>query len=145
MINPFHEIRWRPGLVERRAFAKSIAIGMPIIAMVLGSVGAMKTGAWPVWTLWSGAIGGAVGAVLWQVPRIAGPFYAAWHGVAACIGFVVGNSVAAIVYYFVITPVGLLVRAFGRDPLERGFEPGRKSYWKDAEKVDDAERYFRQY
>ena len=145
MINPFREIQWRPGLAEKRAFAKSIAIGLPIIAMIFGGVGAMKTGAWPVWTFWLGGVGGALGALLWRMPRLAGPFYAAWHGVAACIGFIVGNSAAAIVYYIVITPVGLLVRAFGRDPLERRFEPGRKSYWKDAEKVDDAERYFRQY
>ena len=145
MINPFSEIQWRPGLAEKRAFAKSIAIGMPIIAALLGGVGAMKAGTWPAWTFWLGGIGGAGGAALWLLPRIAGPFYAVWHGIAACIGFVVGNSIATIVYYFVLTPVGLLVRAFGRDPLERRFEPEKESYWKDAEKVDDAERYFRQY
>ena len=145
MLNPFRDIEWHPGIAEKRAFAKSIATGLPIVGAILGAVGAMRTGAWPSWTFWLAGIGGALGVLLWLVPRIAGPFYAVWHGGAACVGFVVGNAFAAIVYYLVITPIGLLVRACGRDPMERRFEPGTKSYWKDAEKVDDAERYFRQY
>ena len=145
MINPFSEIQWEPGIAEKRAFAKSIAIGLPVIAVVLGGIGFFKTNTWPSWTLWFGGIGGALGALLWLVPRIAGPFYAIWFGLAACIGFVVSNTAAAAIYFLVITPIGLLLRVSGRDPMERSFDPGKKTYWKDAEKVDDAERYFRQY
>ena len=145
MINPFSDIQWKPGIAEKRAFAKSIAIGLPAVAAVLGGIGFLKTNAWPPWTFWLGGICGALGVLLWLVPRIAGPFHAIWFGLAACVGFVVSNIAAAAVYFLVITPVGLLLRAFGRDPMERRFDRGKRSYWKDAEKVDDAERYFRQY
>ena len=34
----------------------------------------------------------------------------------------------AIVYYLIITPIGLLARAV-RDPLARGMDPKATSYW----------------
>ena len=145
MINPFSEIHWKPGTAEKRAFAKSIAIGLPVVAAVLGGIGWIKTGVWPSWTPWLAGAGGASGVFLWLAPQVAGPFYALWYGLAASIGFVVSNTAVAVIYFGVITPVGLLLRLFGRDPMERRFEPGQESYWKDAEKVGDAERYFRQY
>ena len=145
MINPFSEIQWKPGTAEKRTFARSLAIGLPVVAAVLGGSGWIKTGAWPSWTLWLAGVGGAAGVFLWLVPQIAGPFYALWFGLAAAMGFVISNTAVTVIYFGVITPVGLLLRLSGRDPMERRFESGQESYWKDAEKVEDAERYFRQY
>jgi hypothetical protein len=140
MLNPFRDVNWNPGTDGKRSFAKSIAIGLPIVAAVLGGMNG-----WPAWTFWLGGIGAATGAALWLLPQFARPFYICWNGVGCCIGFVVSNIAAAVIYYLVITPVGLLLRLCGRDPLERGFERERKSYWKAAPKRDDAERCFRQY
>jgi hypothetical protein len=145
MINPFCEVNWNPGLAGRRAFAKSIAIGFPLIALVLGALGLLRAHAWPVWTLWLGNIGAASGIALWLVPQIAGPFYVVWNALGCCIGFVVSNVAVTAVYLLVVTPIGLALRMLGRDPLRRRFERERASYWEDAEKTGDAERYFRQH
>jgi hypothetical protein len=145
MLNPFHEVNWKPGLAARRAFAKSLAIGFPLIALVLGMLGWFRAHSWPVWTWWLAGIGFAAGGVLWLVPQIALPFYVAWNGLGCCVGFVVSNTAVTAVYFLVVTPIGLLLRLCGRDPLRRRFERGRESYWEDAEKTGDAARYFRQY
>lgn len=145
MLNPFREVNWNPDTAGRRAFAKSIAIGLPVIALVLGTLGWFRAHSWPAWTWWLAGIGFAAGGVLWVVPQIARSFYVAWNGLGCCIGFVVSNTAAAAVYYLVITPIGLLLRLSGRDPLQRRSERGRESYWEDAEKAGDSERYFRQY
>ena len=145
MINPFHEVNWNPGLAGHRAFAKRIAIGMPLLALVLGALGWFRTPTWPVWTCWLAGIGAAAGIVLWLVPQIARPFYIVWNGLGCCIGFVVSNTAVTAVYLLVVTPIGFLLRIFGRDPLERRFERERESYWEDAKKAGDAERYFRQH
>jgi hypothetical protein len=50
-----------------------------------------------------------------------------------------------VVYYLVITPTGLLMRLFGRDPLSRKFRRGAGSYWIRRQDDDSLDRYFRQY
>ena len=51
----------------------------------------------------------------------------------------------AIVFYVVLTPVGLIFRAIGRDPLHRRFEPTASTYWVPREPARDAQRYYRQF
>jgi len=51
----------------------------------------------------------------------------------------------AIVLYLVFTPVGLLLRLLGRDPLERGFDRAAPSYWTARRRADTMDRYFRQF
>ncbi|MEI7822855.1 MAG: SxtJ family membrane protein [Verrucomicrobiota bacterium] len=145
MINPFREINWQPGARELRTFGKVIAIGFPIIAVLLGASARLRTHAWPVWTLWLGGIGLAAGLVCMLVPRAARLLYLVWMAIGCCIGLVVSNVVLAAIYFLIVTPTGLALRMLGRDPLRRRFERGRASYWDDAEKAGDAERYFRQH
>ncbi len=145
MLNPFHEVDWNPGTAGRRAFAKSLVIGLPLVALVLGTLGWFRAHSWPVWTWWLAGIGLAVGAVLWLLPQIARPFYVVWNGLGCSIGFVVSNAAVTAVYLLVITPIGLVLRLCGRDPLRRRFERERASYWEDAKKPGDSGRYFRQH
>jgi len=39
----------------------------------------------------------------------------------------------AILFYLVVTPVGLMRRMLGRDPLELSFDGHRASYWTPRE------------
>jgi hypothetical protein len=145
MINPFREINWAPGPRELRSFAKVIAVGMPLVALLLGAPGWLRSHAWPAWTLWLGGIGCVTGLALLLVPQIARPFYLVWMGLGCCIGIVVSNAVLAAIYLLIVTPIGLALRLAGRDPLRLKAEPQRASYWEDAEKAGDADRYFRQH
>ena len=145
MINPFREINWQPGARELRAFGKVIAIGFPILAVLLGASARLRTHAWPAWTLWLGAIGLVIGLACVLVPRAARPLYLVWMALGCCIGLVVSNVVLAAIYFLVVTPTGLALRLAGRDPLRRALERDRKTYWDDAEKAGDSERYFRQH
>ena len=61
------------------------------------------------------------------------------------IGFVMSHVLLAIVWYLVITPVGLVMRLLGRDPLERRFEREAPTYWVDHREPQNVEEYFRQY
>ena len=145
MINPFRDVNWRPDAAALRTFAAGIALGVPLLALAFGAIAWLRSQPWPAWTLWTSGTAFALGAALWLLPRIARPFYLAWYALGCALGFIVGNTVATAVYFLIVTPVALLLRLAGRDPLERRIEPGRASYWRDAEKSDDAERCFRQY
>jgi hypothetical protein len=61
------------------------------------------------------------------------------------IGFVVSHLVLAVVYFGVVTPIGLVMRLCGYDPLERKFDPKLTSYWKPRRDRPTPESYFRQY
>lgn len=52
-----------------------------------------------------------------------------WMVVGERIGVVVTFVVMCLTFFAVITPIGLLMRAFGKDPLERSFDRERASYW----------------
>ena len=94
--------------------------------------------------LWVAAV--AVPILGWLVPAFMrlvflGMSYLAWP-----IGFVVSHVVLAVVYYLVLTPIGLLTRLFGYDPMKKGFDPEATSYWVERPSgAVDARRYFRQF
>lgn len=145
MMNPFKQVNWQPGPAELRTFSRSLMIGFPIIAALLGAMRWIRTAAVPEWIVWLGATGFAIGVITRLIPRLAPPFYLLWHAVTCTIGLIVTNAIVASIYYLVITPVGLLLRATGRDPMERKMLPKGTTYWEDAAKPEGPERYFRQY
>lgn len=61
------------------------------------------------------------------------------------IGFVISHVVLTIVYFGVVTPIGLVVGLCGYDPLERKFEREKRSYWKIRRDRPTPQSYFRQY
>jgi hypothetical protein len=94
--------------------------------------------------LWVMAV--VVPIIGWLVPAFmrlvfVGMSYLAWP-----IGFVVSHVVLAIVYYLVITPLGLVMRVFGYDPMKKRFDSQTASYWiaRDG-KATEPKRYFRQF
>lgn len=60
------------------------------------------------------------------VPARLGPVYRAWMGLALAMSKVTTPVLMTFMYFLVLTPVGVLRRTFGRNPLQRG--PG-DSYW----------------
>ncbi|MFA5996855.1 MAG: SxtJ family membrane protein [Candidatus Paceibacterota bacterium] len=83
-------------------------------------------GALPVW-LFIGIVLIALGVAIPIALRY--PYYA-WMALAAVLGLVVAPVVLTALFYLLLTPIGLLQRVFGTDPLARRFEPGAASYWK---------------
>ena len=145
MLNPFKDVNWNPGRAERRKFAVSLIIGFPLVAIFLAMVGRLTAHAWKPFFLWLGVIGLAVGIVLWLLPIIARPFYVVWYFIACCMGFVMGNILFSVFYFLVLTPLGLVMRMAGRDPLRKKFDKSTPTYWQDAEKGVDLNRYYRQF
>ena len=146
MMNPFKEVNWKPDVAERRKFARSLVIGFPCIAMVLIVASWLKTGAWKIQpALIIGGTGLAIGLVLLALPGIARPFYVVWYGLACAIGLVVGNILLAVVFYILITGVGIAMRLAGRCSISTRMDKQAATYWKDAKPVTDPQRYYRQF
>ena len=146
MMNPFKEVNWNPDSAERRKFARSLIIGFPCIAVVLLLAGWLKTGTLRLQPpLMVGGIGFAIGLLLLVLPQIARPFYVLWYGFACAIGLVVGNILLAVVFYILITVVGIAMRVFGKGSIGKRLDKKATTYWKDARPATDPQRYYRQF
>ena len=58
-----------------------------------------------------------------------------------------GNQKASITpeEYNKMTPIGLVMRAFGWDPMQRKLDPQATTYWLPRQQVTDVKRYYRQF
>src|SRR5262249_34198728 len=61
-------------------------------------------------------------------PRLLAPVERGWMRFAAVMGHVNTRIILTVLYYLVITPVGI-VRRWMRDPLDRAMRDGRPSVW----------------
>jgi hypothetical protein len=101
-------------------------------------------GVWPAirWPLL--VVSGLLLVVALVAPRILRPFNSAWYHFGMALGRVVNPIVMAVIFFAVVTPIGLLrTRVFGKDPLRREFDPGAASYW--IARTDQPESMRRQF
>ena len=61
------------------------------------------------------------------------------------IGFVISHILLGIVYYGVMTPIGLMMRIVGYDPMHRKPDSQAETYWVEREPPKDKQQYFRQF
>ena len=71
--------------------------------------------------------------------KILSPFNNLWVKFGELLGRIIAPIVMALVYFFILTPISLLVRVFGKDLLGLKFSK-KNSYWinrkKDLGKMD---------
>ncbi len=90
-------------------------------------------------------IGAICAGFYYALPPIRRAFYDLCIAVTYPIGWVVSHLVMIIMYYLVITPIGLAMRLCGRDPLDRTFNRNRSTCWVRHDPDGSAERYFHQF
>ena len=73
------------------------------------------------------------------------PIYVGWMILAFPIGWTVSQVMLALMFYGLFTPIGLLFRLLGRDPLHRARRPGVESYWTPKPAPAGPKSYFRQF
>jgi hypothetical protein len=113
-------------------------------ARLLRSDNAAGAGLW-VMLAAGGAIGAAGCLLIASRPHLGAAIYRGWMQAAVPIGWTLSHIILGAAYYGVVTPIGLLLRALGKDPMNRAFDRAAPSYWTPREKVSDPARYFRQF
>jgi hypothetical protein len=113
-------------------------------AFLMGALTWRRTGqidvALVIWT------GGAVVAALYgALPAIRRPIYVGWMIAAFPVGWVVSRVIMALMYFGVVTPIGLIMRWRRGDWLGRQFDRSAQTYWRTRQPGKGFERYFRQY
>jgi hypothetical protein len=61
------------------------------------------------------------------------------------VGWTVSLIVLMVIYYLILTPVGLVLRLTGYDPMRRRFDRAAQTYWLQRKPDNDIDRYFKQF
>ncbi len=110
------------------------AAGLRRAALTTAAVLALLFGALLPWLLdrpfpvWPWAGGGLLAAWGLLAPASLAPLYRLWMRFGAALGWINSRIILGLLFYGLILPAGLLMRALGKDPLQRRLEADRDSY-----------------
>ena len=94
-----------------------------------------------------GGLGCALIALGAALPVMLRPVYKVWMGLAFAMGFVMTRVILTLAFVLVILPIGLILRALGKDPLTKRPDAKENSYWilRDAPAPSTPERLERYF
>ena len=134
-------INWNPSARELRWFAGLL---IPFFGFIAG-LWWLRTGQ-TTGPIAMASVASVIGLVGLVAPSAIRRVYVAWMIAVWPIGWVVSHVLLAVIFFAVITPIGLFLRAIGRDPMRKTFDRFAKTYWitRPAEEPD-SQQYFRQF
>jgi hypothetical protein len=71
--------------------------------------------------------------------------YVGWMVLAFPIGWTISQVMLLLMFYGLFTPIGLVFRLIGRDPLQRARRAGVESYWTPKPAPAGVTSYFKQF
>lgn len=146
MLNPFKEVNWNPDTAARRKFAVSLIVGFPCLALLSFLANWLRAGVWlPGFALRLGGLGAAAGVIFYALPSICRPFYVVWYAVACCMGLVMGNVLFGLIFFLLVTGIGLMRRLGGRQAIVKTCDRAAATYWLEAPPAPPPQRYFSQF
>ena len=107
---------------------RSFGIVFAVVFAVIGLLPLIHAGAVRLWSL---AVGAAFLLCAYALPSVLAPLNRLWLRFGLLLHRIVSPLVLGIMFYLVITPIGLLMRALGKDPLRLRFDRHAASYWID--------------
>jgi len=137
---PLVEVNWQPSDKELRVFA---LLALAFFALVAWLAADRFEARWTAGLIVATAVVLSSLGLLW--PPVLRPVYRVWMTAVYPIGWTVSHLAMALLFYLVFTPIGLIMRLVGRDPLERRFDPQARTYWQPRQQDPDKRRYFRQF
>ena len=135
------EIEWHPTGRQLRVFGVSGLLASIVAAVVL----LLAWGVALFWALLVLAAGAAIFLCSLVSPKAARILYIGLTLVAMPIGMVVSLVLLSAFYFLLLTPLAIVFRLMGRDPLHRRFDPTAESYWVPHRPSENMERYFHQF
>lgn len=79
--------------------------------------------------LWALVVSALFLAAALTMPDVLRPLNRAWFKIGLGLHAIVNPIVMGLLFFAVLTPIGLLMRATGKDPLHRRFDKETDSYW----------------
>ncbi|MHC4596363.1 MAG: SxtJ family membrane protein [Planctomycetota bacterium] len=79
-------------------------------------------------------------------PILLRPIHKVWMILAVLLGWVMTRIILSVLFYLVVTPIGLLAKLFGKSRLNLAFDKSAESYWRfkdnTRQETSDYEKQF---
>lgn len=129
-----------PGPRQLAVFGALLPVTFALLGLIaghrLGFTGA-RNGLW--------VAGAVLTAAYVAAPRLRRPLYVGMSLAGYPIGWLVSHVILLAVFLFIVTPVALLLRVLGHDPMQRRFDRSAQSYWVPHRPADHPRRYYQQF
>jgi hypothetical protein len=104
---------------------------------------------WPLWPLHAPNVWWLGGAGAWMAfalicPRLLAPLRKGWMAFGHVLGWINSRIILGVVFFVVVTPIGLIMRLFGKDIL-RMRTPKSSTYWIKRDKPLDPQSLRNQF
>ena len=83
-------------------------------------------------TSWPWYLALTLAAVAMALPALLRPVHAVWMRIGAVLGFVNTRIILGIIYLTIFTPIAMILKLLGKDPMRRTFDPKAASYRTDS-------------
>lgn len=133
----FQHVNWRPDARELRRFAIAMLIGFTVLGLLSAwRAGGISTASIVLWSI------GVVLAAAAFVPGLGRVAYLAVYLPTSIIGYVVSNILLALMFFVVITPLGIILKLMGKDLLQ---QRRQKTQWVPVKGIKNQDSYYRQF
>ena len=144
------EIQLDPDEQTLKQFGFIALVGMGAIAALAWFVWLVFAGGWlgearPVVAATIASVGVLAALISLLYPRANKPLFIGLSLAAFPIGWVLSHVIMATLFFLIITPIGLVMRGLGRDPLDNRFADGAESYWRQSRASRSSSSYFKQF
>ncbi len=79
--------------------------------------------------LWAAALSVIFLAAALLFAKLLRPLNLAWHEFGLLLHKITTPLIMGLIFYTTLTPIALIMRATGKDPLNLKFDPDARSYW----------------
>ena len=132
--------------INRNPSRRDLLVFASILPVFFGLAGAL---AWRTGSTASAELLWAVGIVVslaaFAAPAARRGLYVGWMYATYPIAWTVSHVILAAIFFLVATPIALMLRAIGRDPMQRRLDRAAGSYWVLRQQRRGGGRYFRQF
>jgi hypothetical protein len=99
------------------------------------------------WWPWFVVLGTPLVVLGAAVPRSLKWVYVGWMALSMVVGAIVSTILMTVIFYLVVTPIGLIARVAGKDFLSRKLDPSAASYWslRDVSRSKQKHEHERQF
>jgi len=84
-----------------------------------------------------------IGALVYPHPLK--PIYWVWMALAVVLGWIMSRVILTILFYVVLTPIGLIGRLLGKRFLPLGIDKARQTYWEKRSQQSDPKACEKQF
>lgn len=135
----FKHVNWRPDARELRRFAIAMLLGFSLLGLLsVWRASGISTLAIVLW------ITGLVLATAAFVPKLGRVAYLSVYLPSSIMGYVVSHVILTLMFFLLITPLGIILRLMGKDPLQQRHQK-HKTAWTPVKQVKNEDSYYRQF